>query len=84
MEDETTEPTCQDLQKAIKDFTDAVNDWVLRRQIIRWILEIIAAILPGWPTINPDTATNAELDAWVEALLTGQHACTSVLQSGGS
>lgn len=78
-----TDPTCQDLDKAIKDFIAAVDNWILRRQIVEGILLILPIVLPGWPLIEPDDLTNAELEAWVLALFNGQHACASVFQPQG-
>lgn len=60
--------TCQDLQRAIDDFVKAVDDWVLRRNIVRLLLPIIGLLIPGYPIIDPDTATNAELEAWVNGI----------------
>ena len=77
------EPTCQDLKKLIDDFIAAADDWILRRQIADMILVAIGLLLPGWPIIDVDDATNAELEAWINALFNGQHACASVFQPQG-
>ncbi len=77
------ENTCQDLKKAIDDFVAAVDNWILRRQIVDTILAILPFVLPGWPLIDLDNATNAELEAWINNLLNGQHACQATFQQSG-
>ena len=78
------EATCQDLARAVQDFKNAVNDWILRRQIAASIIAILPTVLPGWPLIDPDNLTNAELEAWVDALFGGEHACQSVFSETGN
>lgn len=77
------EATCQDLKKAIDDFIKAVDNWILRREIAEAIALILPLLLPGWPVIDVDNATNAELEAWILALQSGEHACSEEMGGPG-